>query len=165
MCLFPVHFIASFSGHRLWPVSFLLFGHRQWRPLSVVFIHYVISLGTACGDLVFCSVTDFCPSSGTASGDPLVPFDFITSFLWAPPVATHFSVVRPPPVATIVISFHRMISVRTACGDSVFCCHTYIHNASSPNTIGCKLSRSNRHSHGSQDRALGVQFFCGCAPS
>ena len=89
MFLFLVQLIAAFSGHRLWPVSFLLFGHRQWRPLSVVFIHYVISLGTACGDLVFCSVTDFCPSSGTASGDPFVPFDLITSFLWVLPVATY----------------------------------------------------------------------------
>ena len=89
MFSFLVQLIASFSGHRLWPVSFLLFGHRQWRPLSVVFIHYVISLGTACGDLVFCSVTDFCPSSGTASGDPFVPFDLITSFLWVLPVATY----------------------------------------------------------------------------
>ena len=30
----PFDFIASFSGHRLWRHSFLLFGHRQWRPLS-----------------------------------------------------------------------------------------------------------------------------------
>ena len=131
MFSFLVQLIASFSGHRLWPVSFLLFGHRLWRPLSVVFIHYVISLGTACGDLVFCSVTDFCPSSGTASGDPFVPFDLITSFLWVSPVATYihtyFSVVRAPQVATIVISFDRIISVGTACGDSVFCCHSYIH--------------------------------------
>ena len=64
--------------------------------------------------------TDFCESSGAASGDPFVPFDFIASFfghrlwrhsfllfghrqwppssfqitaslLWAPPVATQFS--------------------------------------------------------------------------
>ena len=30
------HLISSphFSGHRLWRLSFLLFGHRQWRPLS-----------------------------------------------------------------------------------------------------------------------------------
>ena len=82
--------------------------------------HRIISLGTACGDSVFCSVTDFCESSGAASGDPFVPFDFIASFLWAPPVATQFSVVRAPPVATLVISYHRIISVGTACGDSVF---------------------------------------------
>ena len=61
-----------------------------------------MSLGTACGDSVFCSVTDFCESSGTASGDPFVPFDFIASFLWA------------PPVATLVLSLHRIISVGTA---------------------------------------------------
>ena len=58
----------------------------------VISFHRIISLGTACGDSVFCSVTDFCPSSGTASGDPFVPFDFIASFLWALPVATQFSV-------------------------------------------------------------------------
>ena len=52
-----------------------------------------ISLGTACGESVFCFVTDFCESSGAASGDPFVPFDFIASFLLAPPVATQFSVV------------------------------------------------------------------------
>ena len=30
------HLISShhFSGHCLWRLSFLLFGHRQWRPLS-----------------------------------------------------------------------------------------------------------------------------------
>ena len=30
------HLISShhFSGHRLWRHSFLLFGHRQWRPFS-----------------------------------------------------------------------------------------------------------------------------------
>ena len=30
----PFDFIASLSGHRLWQHSFLLFGHRQWRPLA-----------------------------------------------------------------------------------------------------------------------------------
>ena len=63
-----------------------------WAPpvaTIVISFHRIISLGTACGDSVFCSVTDFCPSSGTASGDPFVPFDLITSFLWAPPVATY----------------------------------------------------------------------------
>ena len=64
--------------------------------------------------------TDFCESSGAASGDPFVPFDFIASFLWAPPVATQFSVVWAPPVATLVISYHRNISVGTFCGNSVF---------------------------------------------
>ena len=33
-------------------------------------------------------------------------FEFIASFLWAPPVATQFSVVRAPTVATLVISFY-----------------------------------------------------------
>ncbi len=61
-----------------------------------------MSLGTACVDSVFCSVTYFCESSGAASGDPFVPFDFIASFLWAPPVATQFSVLRAPPVATLL---------------------------------------------------------------
>ena len=76
-------------------------GHRLWR-------------------LSFLSVTDFCESSGAAIGDPFVPLDFIASFLWAPPVATQFSVVRAPPVATLVILYHRIISMGTACGDSVF---------------------------------------------
>ena len=80
----------------------------------------LMSLGTASGDSVFCSVTYFCESSGAASGDPFVPFDFIASFLWAPPVATQFSVVRAPPVATLGISCHRIISVGTAWGDLVF---------------------------------------------
>ena len=34
------------------------------------------------------------------------PVHFIESFLWAPPAATQFSVVRAPPVATLVSSFH-----------------------------------------------------------
>ena len=74
-----------------------------------------MSLGTACGDSVFCFVTDFCESSGAASGDPFVPLDFIASFLWAPPVATQFSVlsqtfvkVQAPPVATLL--FHLISS-------------------------------------------------------
>jgi len=62
----------------------------------------LMSLGTACVDSVFCSVTYFCESSGAASGDPFVPFAFIASFLWAPPVATQFSVLRAPPVATLL---------------------------------------------------------------
>ena len=35
---------------------------------------------------------------------------FIASFLWAPPVATQFSVVRAPPVPTLVRSFHFITS-------------------------------------------------------
>ena len=31
--------------------------------------------------------------SGTASGDPIISFDFIASSLWVPPVATQFSVL------------------------------------------------------------------------
>ena len=73
---------SQFSVVRAPPVATLVscvhslrhvFGHRLWRLTYIV----------------FCSVTDFCPSSGTASGDPFVPFDLITSFLWAPPVATY----------------------------------------------------------------------------
>ena len=71
-------------------------------PCQFFSFHHITSLGTACGDSVFCSVTDFCDSSGTASGDPFVPFDFIASFLWA------------PHVATLVLSRHRSISVGTA---------------------------------------------------
>ena len=36
----------------------------------------------------------------------LMTFAFTASFLWAPPVATQFSVVWAPPVATLVISFY-----------------------------------------------------------
>ena len=35
-----------------------------------------------------------------------IPFAFTASFLWAPPGATQFSVVREPTVATLVISFY-----------------------------------------------------------
>ena len=34
------------------------------------------------------------------------PVHFIESFLWAPPAATQFSVVRAPPVATLVSFLH-----------------------------------------------------------
>ncbi len=36
MTILLFHLISShhFSGHCLWRLSFLLFGHRQWRPLS-----------------------------------------------------------------------------------------------------------------------------------
>ena len=77
-------------------------GPASGDPCQFFSFHHITSLGTACGDSVFCSVTDFCESSGTASGDPFVPFDFIASFLWA------------PPVATLVLSLHRIISVGTA---------------------------------------------------
>ena len=69
-----------------------------------------MSLGTAGGNTVFCSVTEFCEGSGAAIGDPFVPLDFIASFLWAPPVAIQFSVVWAPPVATLVISFSLIAS-------------------------------------------------------
>jgi len=52
-------------------------------------------------------------------------FHVTASFLWAPPVATQFSVlsysvlyVRAPQVATLV---HRLICLGSGCGDSVFC--------------------------------------------
>ncbi len=73
---------SQFSVVRAPPVATLVrcvhslrhvFGHRLWRLTYIV----------------FCSVTDFCPSSGTASGDPFVPFDLITSFLCVLPVATY----------------------------------------------------------------------------
>ena len=79
----------------------LLLTYRVKRLLRKINFRLLMSLGTACVDSVFCSVTYFCESSGAASGDPFVPFDFIASFLLAPPVATQFSVVRAPPVATL----------------------------------------------------------------
>ena len=79
--------------------------------MSVLFISSLHFSGHRLWRLSFLFVTDFCESSGAASGDPFVPFDFIASFLLAPPVATQFSVVRAPPVATLVISYHRIISV------------------------------------------------------
>ena len=83
------------------------------------------SLGPACGDSVFCSVIGsyvctYLLRSGTASDDPFISFDFIASFLWALPVATQFSLVRAPPVATLVILYHRIISMGTDGGYSVF---------------------------------------------
>ena len=62
------HLISSryFSGHRLWPLSFLLFGHRQWRPLSFHFI----------------SSHHFC---GHGQWQPFythISFEFIASFLF-----------------------------------------------------------------------------------
>ena len=115
------HLISShhFSWHRLWQNSFLLFGHRQWRPLSFHHIsshhfsghrqwrpfthlhthtfHLISShhiyLGTACGDSVLFSVIQCVVCSGTISGDSFVSFEFIASFVWAPPVATQFSVL------------------------------------------------------------------------
>ena len=58
-------------------------------------------------------------------------FHVTASFLWAPPVATQFSVlsysvlyVPAPQVATLV---HRLICLGSGCGDSVFCSviHTF----------------------------------------
>ena len=101
-------------------------------------------MGTASGDSVFYSVTDFCESSGAASGDPFVPFDFIASFLWAPPVETQFSVVRAPPVATLVISCHRIISVAppVATQFSVLSYSVLSVRAPSVTTLLCHLSSS-----------------------
>ena len=53
-----------------------------------------------------------------------VPSSFHLSFLWAPPAANQLSVLRAPPVSTLVSSCHLITSFLwgTACGDSVFCC-------------------------------------------
>ena len=107
--------------HRGAGLSFLLFGHLQWRPLS---FHFV-SLHHFCGHgqwqpfythisfefiasflfghrlwllrFRFCHrITCVCTyllRSGTASGDPFISFDFVAFFLWAPPLATQFSVL------------------------------------------------------------------------
>ena len=91
-------------------------GTASSDPCQFFSFHHIISLGTACGDSVFCSVTDFCDSSAAASGDPFVPFDFSLG-----PVATQYSAVQAPPLATLVISCHRIVSMGTACGHSVFC--------------------------------------------
>ena len=47
------HVISSrhFSGHRLLRLSFLFFGHRQWRR--------IVSLAAACGDSVFFPVVEY----------------------------------------------------------------------------------------------------------
>ena len=47
---------------------------------------HFISLGAACGDSVFCC-------SGTPVPTLVISYHFIASFLWAPPVATQFSVL------------------------------------------------------------------------
>ena len=113
-----------------------------------------MSLGTACGDSVFCFVTDFCESSGAASGDPFVPFDFIASFfghrLWRhsfllfghrqwPPLSFHItaSFLWAPPVAT-QFSFlsYSELYVRAPSVATLLC-----HLSSSPHLFGLRLWR------------------------
>ena len=67
-------------------------GHHQWRP---TFLHtYIISHWAPPGRLSFLLF-------GHRQWRPLLH----SSFLWAPPVATQFSVVRASTVATFVLSF------------------------------------------------------------
>ena len=132
MCLFPVHFIASFL---LAPPVATQFSVVRAPPVATLAssFHFVTSFLWAPPVATQFSVLSQTFVKVRASCDPFVPFDFIASFLWAPPVATQFSVVWAPPVTTLVISLHRSISVGTACGDSAFCSviqcfvRTYIH--------------------------------------
>ncbi len=99
------HIISShhFSGHRLWRISFLFcrricfrFGHRQWRPFYILHLisshfseHRLWRLS-----FLFCHIL----FSYQARAPPVatllhIAFDFIASFIWAPPVATQFSVL------------------------------------------------------------------------
>ena len=107
------HHISShhFGGHRQWRpfhtythISFdfiasYLSGHRLWR-LSFLFCHRICTYAFSVSMSFHCVIP-----LGTAGGDSV-------------------SVVRAPPVGTLVISlyrFHRNISLGAACGDSVFC--------------------------------------------
>ena len=94
-------------------------------PVAILLFHLISShhsLGTACGDTVFCcsgtasgdpchfiSPHHFCGHrlwrlsflvchtvscmSGTIRGNSFMSFEFFASFVWAPPVATQFSVL------------------------------------------------------------------------
>ena len=119
--VWPVHFIASF----LWAPPAATQFSVVWAPPVATLVnsfHVVSSFlwaPTVATQFSVLSQT-FVKVRAPPVAYPFVPFDFIASCLWAPPVATQFSVVRAPPVATLVISYHRIISVGTACGDSVF---------------------------------------------
>ena len=105
----PCHFICwhcqwrPFHTHTYTHISFdfialFLFGHGLWR-LSFLFCHR-IHMHLSVSISLHCVIP-----LGTACGDSV-------------------SVVRAPPVATLVISlcrFHRMISLGAACRYSVFC--------------------------------------------
>ena len=102
MCLFRVHFIASF----LWaPPVATQFSVVRAPPASTLASSFQFITSFLWAPPV---ATQFSVLSQTfvkvgASCDPCVPFDFIASFLWAPPVATQFSAVRALPVATLVL--------------------------------------------------------------
>ena len=75
-----IDFVASFlwlhvSGQRLWRLSFLLFGDRQWRPLSTHFMssHHFSGHRLWRLSFLFCHRTLTCKA-------------------WAPPVATFYSI-------------------------------------------------------------------------
>ena len=70
-----LHLISShrFSGHLLWRLSFL-FCHMYTTYVHMC-VHMYIHIRL-----------------GAASGEAFIAFDFMASFLWAPPVATRFSV-------------------------------------------------------------------------
>ena len=116
----PCHFMSL--GAACGDPVFCCSGTASADPCDFISVHRIISLGTAFGDSVFCSVAEHLLSSGTASGDPStyilhlisshfsghrlwrlsfpplatllhIAIDFIASFLWAPPVATQFSVL------------------------------------------------------------------------
>ena len=70
-----------------------------WHTYTHAYIHaYIMSLGT------FSEIHTYIHTYIGLSA--VWPVHFIESFLWAPPAATQFSVVRAPPVATLVSSFH-----------------------------------------------------------
>ena len=97
---------------------------------------------------------------GTASGDPYI---HISSFPWAPPVATQFSVVRAPPVAILVISFQFISSFLQGC-NSVFCSvRVYKHvckslGTASGDSVSCMIS--SHHFFGHRMWQLSFRFTC-----
>jgi len=107
--------VRHFSGHRLWRLSFLLFGHPQWRPLLFHFMFSHHFSGRRLWRLSFLYCHRIFIKFGRRQWGPFcvhthihIPFDFIASFLWAPPVATQFSVVWAPPVASHRFSGRRL---------------------------------------------------------
>ena len=89
----PINFIASFLWAPPVATQFLLFGHRQWRPLSFHCTDFIASFLWAPPVATQFSVLSnnihkvrAPPVATLLCAYTHIPFDFIASFLWAPPV-------------------------------------------------------------------------------
>ena len=139
-------YVRNFSGHRLWRLSFLLFGHRQWRPLCFHFVpsHFVFLWAPPVATLLHISVdfnaTFLCGPRLCQRGflfchriTLMCTFTFVKigHRQWRPLSfhhisSHHFSGHRQwRPFHTHTHTFHLISShhiyLGTACGDSVFC--------------------------------------------